>query len=124
MVMETTGMTSILLIALLTVLCGIGDAQGFIHSGRVWQGGRFDWPSAVKSAAGFQFGVVTYWIVLRQLAKHGVVAVEVQTLFWFVATIIGVALLSGQVVRWPRIDQAVACCVLAGVGWLMYRTAR
>ncbi|HWP89678.1 MAG TPA: hypothetical protein VNM70_17475 [Burkholderiales bacterium] len=123
MAMDASGTTSLLIVAALTILCGIGDAQGFIHAGKVWQGGRFDWAHALKSAAGFQFGVVTYWIVLRQLAKLGVAAVEVQTLFWFVATIIGVALLSGQVVRWPLIDQAVACCVLAGVGWLMYRTA-
>lgn len=117
-------MTALFLIAALTVLCGWGDAQGFIHAGKVWQGASFSWPHALKSAAGFQFGVVTYWFVLRLLAGHGIVAVEVQTLFWFVATIVGVALLSGQVVHWPHIDQAVAGCVLAGVGWLMYRTSR
>jgi hypothetical protein len=116
--------TAVLFIAVLTVLCGLGDAQGFIHAGKVWQGNRFDWAHALKSAAGFQFGVVTYWFVLRLLADHGIVAVEVQTLFWFVATIVGVALLSGQAVRWPLVDQAVAGCVLAGVGWLMYRTSR
>jgi hypothetical protein len=121
--MSTGGMASILLIAVLTVLCGIGDALGFIHAGKVWDHGRLDWVHALKSAAGFQLGVVTYWVVVRLLAGHGVVAVEVQTLFWFVATIIGVAILSGQVLRWPLIDQAVASCVLAGVGWLMYRTA-
>lgn len=116
-------MTSVLLIALFTVLCGLGDAQGFIHAGKVWQGGHFDWLHALKSAAGFQFGVVTYWIVLSLLAEHGIVAVEVQTLFWFVATIIGVALLSGQALHWPLIDQAAAGCVLVGVGWLVYRTS-
>ncbi len=121
--MSVGGMTGILFIGLLTVACGIGDALGFIHAGKVWQAGRFDWSHALKSAAGFQLGVVTYWIVVRLLAGHGVVAVEVQTLFWFAATIVGVALLSGQVLRWPLIDQAVASCVLAGVGWLMYRTA-
>lgn len=117
-------MTGILLIAALTMLCGLGDAQGFIHAGKVWQGSHFDWSHALKSAAGFQFGVVTYWFALRLLAEHGIVAVEIQTLFWFVATIVGVALLSGQVTRWPLIDQTVAGCVLVGVGWLMYRTSR
>jgi hypothetical protein len=116
--------TAVPLIAVLTVLCGLGDAQGFIHAGKVWQGSQFDWSHALKSAAGFQFGVVTYWFVLRLLADHGIVAVEVQTLFWFVATIVGVALLSRQALQWPLIDQAVASCVLVGVGWLMYRTSR
>jgi len=117
-------MTSILLIALWTLLSGLGDALGFIHAGKVWHDGRIDWSHALKSAAGFQFGVVTYWFALRVLAQHGVVAVEIQTLFWFGATIIGVALLSGQVLRWPVADQLTAGAVLAGIGWLLYRTAR
>jgi hypothetical protein len=115
---------SVLLVAALTALCGIGDALGFIHAGKVWQDGRIDWSHALKSAAGFQLGVVTYWFVLRLLAQHGIVAVEVQTLFWFVATIVGVALLSGQVLHWPAADQIVAGTVLLGIGWLLYRTAR
>ncbi|MFL6547466.1 MAG: hypothetical protein ACJ8OJ_02165 [Povalibacter sp.] len=115
---------NIFLIALLTVLSGVGDAQGFIHAGKVWQNGQIDWSHALKSAAGFQFGVIAYWLVLRLLIQHGVVAVEVQTLFWFGATIIGIALLSGQALSWPAVDQLVACAVLLGIGWLLYRTAR
>jgi len=122
--MNPGGITGVLLIVLLTVLCGFGDAQGFIHAGKVWDGGVFDGSRALRSAAGFQLGVIAYWFVLRLLAEHGIVAVEVQTLFWFVATIVGVALLNGQALRWPLIDQAIAGCVLAGVGWLMYRTTR
>jgi hypothetical protein len=117
-------MKSVLLIALMTVLSGLGDALGFIHAGKVWQDGRIDWSHALKSAAGFQFGVVTYWFVLRLLAEHGIVAVEVQTLFWFGATILGIALLSGELLRWPAIDQFAAGSVLVGIGWLLYRTAR
>lgn len=117
-------MTSILLIALFTVLSGIGDAQGFIHAGKVWHGGHIDWSHALKSAASFQFGVIMYWLALRLLAQHGIVAVEVQTLFWFVATIIGVALLSGQALHWRAADQIAAGVVLLGIGWLLCRTAR
>ena len=114
---------SIFLIALFTVLSGVGDAQGFIHAGKVWDNGHIDWSHALKSAAGFQFGVIAYWLVLRLLIPYGVVAVEVQTLFWFGATIIGIALLSGQALNWPAVDQIVACAVLLGIGWLLYRTA-
>jgi hypothetical protein len=117
-------MTSVFLIALFTVLSGIGDALGFIHAGKIWQGGGIDWSHALKSAAGFQFGVVAYWFALRLLAQYGVVAVEVQTLFWFGATIVGIALLSGQLLRWPATDQIAAGAVLLGIGWLLYRTAR
>jgi hypothetical protein len=117
-------MSSIALIALFTTLSGFGDAEGFVHASRVWQDGRFVWMEALKCIAGFQFGMVMYWLALWKLSSHGIVAVEIQTLFWFSATIIGVALLSGRILRWPVIDQLVAATVLAGIGWLMCRGAR
>jgi len=115
---------SIAFIALFTVLSGLGDAEGFIHASKVWQEGRFVWIEALKCIAGFQFGMVMYWLALWKLSSHGVVAVEVQTLFWFAATIIGVALLSGRILRWPALDQAVAASVLVGIGWLLCRGVR
>jgi hypothetical protein len=116
-------MTSLLLVIVWTLLCGIGDALGFIHAGRVWQQGRFVGAEALKSALGFQFGVVMYWLALRELMAYGIVATETQTLVWFGATIIGVAALSGELLRWHPADQAVAIVVLLGIGWLLFRTA-
>jgi len=116
-------MRSVFLIAVFTALAGLGDAKGFIHASRVWQDGSFVWVEACKCIAGFQFGMLMYWLALWKLSGHGIVAVEIQTLFWFVATIVGVALLSGRIVGWPVLDQAVAVCVLTGVGWLLYRGA-
>ena len=117
-------MESILYIALFTLLSGVGDAWGFLHAGKVWEGERFHALAALKSATGFQFGVLMYWFALRHLQANGVVAVEIQTLFWFGATIIGVALMGGQFLRWPLVDQLAAAAVLAGIGWLMFRTAQ
>jgi hypothetical protein len=65
-----------------------------------------------------------YWQAVRELAQHGVVAPEIQTLFWFVATIIGIAALSGHFIRWPLADQLTAAAVLLGIGWLLVRTAQ
>jgi hypothetical protein len=110
----------ILLVA--TLVCGAADALGFVHASRVWQAGRFVWREALMSAGGFQVGVVMYWIALRTLGAWGVLATEAQTLVWFAATIIGVAMLSGQFMRWQVLDQAVAVAVLAGTGWLLART--
>jgi hypothetical protein len=117
-------MKEIALIAVFTVLSGIGDALGFVNAAKVWHGAQFQWLAAAKSALGFQFGVLMYWFALRELQAHGVVAVEVQTLFWFGATIVGVALISGQFLRWPAADQLAAAAVLGGIGWLMFRTAQ
>ena len=83
---------AIFLIVLFTLLSGVGDAQGFLYAGRVWDGGPVSMARALKSAAGFQFGVIMYWFSLRHLLANGVVALEVQTSFWFGATIFGVAI--------------------------------
>jgi hypothetical protein len=115
---------SIAFIALFTALSGLGDAEGFIHASKVWQEGRFVWIEALKCIAGFQFGMLMYWLALWKLSSNGVVAVEIQTLFWFAATIVGVALLSGRILRWPAIDKAVAVAVLTGIGWLLCRGGR
>jgi hypothetical protein len=105
-----------------TLACGAADALGFVHAARVWHGGQFVWREALLSAACFQFGVAMYWIALRTLSSWGVVATETQTLVWFAATIIGVAILSGQFLRWQALDQSVALGVLAGIAWLLART--
>jgi hypothetical protein len=116
-------MRTVALILLFTLLSGIGDALGFIYAGRVWQGGQFHGVEALKSAGSFQLGVAMYWLALHHLEAQGVVAVEAQTLFWFAATIVGIAILSRQFLRWPLPDQAIAATVLIGIGWLLYRTA-
>ena len=77
---------------------------------------------ALFSAACFQFGVAMYWIALRMLSAWSVVSTEAQTLVWFAATIIGVAILSGQFLRWQALDQSIAVGVLAGIAWLLART--
>ena len=116
-------MWSVLLIVVLTLLCGAGDALGFVHASKTWQDGHFVWMEGFKSALGFQFGVIMYLLALRELTRFGVVATEAQTLVWFGATIIGVAALSGQLLRWHATDQFVAFAVLVGIGWLLVRTA-
>jgi hypothetical protein len=113
--------SSVFLIAAFTVLSGIGDAAGFIYASRVWNDGRFLWPEALKCIAGFQFGMLMYWLALWKLSAHGVVSVEVQTLFWFIVTIVGVATFNGRIWSWTATDQAVAGGLLLGVAWLMYR---
>jgi hypothetical protein len=116
-------MKALLLIVIFTLLSGLGDALGFIYAGRVWQAGQFHGIEALKSAAAFQAGVAMYWLALRHLQMQGVVAVEAQSLFWFGATVIGIAVLSRQFIRWALPDQAIACCVLVGIGWLLHRTS-
>jgi len=112
----------LLILLAATLACGAADALGFVYAARVWQGGVFQWREALVSAGCFQFGVSMYWVALRTLSTWGVVSTEAQTLVWFAATIIGVAILSGHFLRWQVLDQTVALGVLAGIAWLLART--
>jgi hypothetical protein len=107
----------------LTILSGIGDSQGFLHAARVWRDGELMWDEVVKSALGFAFGIVMYWIAIRYFQESGVTMAETQTIVWFAITIVGVAVLSGAFVRWRIADQLIAITTLGGIGWLMFRTA-
>ncbi len=113
---------AIMLVILFTLLSGVGDSQGFLHSAKLWVNGRAVWPEVARSSLGYGFGILMYWLALRFLAQVGNVPVEVQTLGWFVVTIVGVALLSGSFLRWQTVDRAVGVVLLAGVGWLLVRT--
>lgn len=113
-----------LAVIVLTILSGLGDAQGFLHAAKVWNSANIVWDDVTKSALGFAFGVVTYWGAVKFLNDLGVVSPEIQTLIWFAVTIIAVALLGGNFAKWQFLDQVVAVLVLVGNGWLVVRTGR
>jgi hypothetical protein len=113
-----------LLVLVLTFLSGLGDAEGFLHASRVWNGQTIIWDQVAKSALGFAFGVVTYWGAATFMNRLGVVSPEIQTLVWFAVTIITVAVLSGNFMRWQLTDRIVAGLVLTGIGWLVWRTGQ
>ena len=115
-------MWPVILIIALTLLSGLGDAEGFTHASRMWAGGRLGWGEFGRSAAGFAVGILAYWLAVRSLNALNVVLPEIQTLLWFGVTMFGVALISGKFLHWQRLDQLVALGVLAGIGWLLFRT--
>src|SRR6202035_1526730 len=80
------------LLIVLTLISGLADAQGFVHAANIWQSGKLIWPEVIKSASGFALGIVVYWICIRFLQDFRIISPEIQTLGWFTATIIGVAL--------------------------------
>jgi hypothetical protein len=118
-----TEQSSLLFLILgITVLSGIGDAQGFLHAAKIWRESQLIWDELAKSAVGFTIGIVLYWIAIRFLQQFGIFSAETQTILWFGITLIGVAIFSGKFFRWATIDQIVAALVLAGIGWLLLRT--
>ena len=110
-----------LLITAFTVTSALFDALAFSHSARMWQGGRLIWSEAAKSGSCFMIGMSMYWGAVRYLSEAGIDVPELQTLLWFSITIAGVAVLSGRVLDWQRLDQIVAAAVFLGLGWLLAR---
>jgi hypothetical protein len=101
------------------VVSGIGDAQGFVYSGQVWDGGHIVPAAAGKSPLGFALGTLAYWLAIRYLREVGAVSTALQTMIWFGVRIAGVALVSGDFFRWSALNQALAASVLAGITWLL-----
>jgi hypothetical protein len=110
------------LLFVLSLISGLADAQGFVHAANIWQGGKLVWPEVIKSALGFGGGIIAYWICIRFLQDFRIVSPEIQTLGWFTATIIGVALFSGKFLQCHIVDQLVGIVVLCGVALLLFRT--
>ena len=120
--MDTSRIAKIVWIVALTLLSGYTDSLGFVHSARVWANGEFVWGEAARSGLGYALGSVTYWWAIKYLNEFGIVSPEIQTLGWFVVTIAGVALLSGDFFHWPLADRGVALGILLGLGWLVVRS--
>lgn len=110
------------IIFVLIVLSGFFDSWGFVFAAKIWEKDTLSGANLGKSALGWGLGITLYIISLRFMARLGVTSAEIQTIIWFAMTIIGVVLFSGKFFIWPRAEQMVAILVLAGLGWLLYRT--
>lgn len=115
--------TNFLIVLVLIVLSGFADSLGFVYASKVWQSDTLSWLDLGKSALGWWTGITLYVLSLRFMARMGVTSAEIQTIVWFAMTIIGVVIFSGKFFAWPRLEQAVSILVMAGLGWLLYRTA-
>jgi hypothetical protein len=111
-----------ILIIVLTLISGWGDANGFVHASSIWNEGKLIWSELLKSALSFSLGIVMYWICIRFLQEFKIVSPEIQTIGWFTVTIIGIAFFSGKFFQWQLADQIVGIAVLCGLIWLLFRT--
>jgi hypothetical protein len=112
---------SLFIIIILTFITGFTDARGFMHASAMWNEGGFVPAVAVKAVAYFALGIPMYMATLYFLRRHGVVVAELQVMFWFMVTVIGVGLMSGRFLTWTMADRMVATLVVAGMVWLVVR---
>ena len=113
----------LLLIAGFLIASGIFDALAFTYSARMWHGAGLVWGETVKAGGSFIVGITMYWGAVRYLSEAGVVTAEMQTLVWFVVTILGVAVLGGRFFHWQLLEQLAAVNVFVSLGWLVSRSA-
>jgi hypothetical protein len=112
----------VFLIIVITLVSGLADSWGFIHSAKIWQAGQLLWQELGKAALGFGVGISLYWFMLKYMTQLGIVAPEIQAIFWFGVTLIGTAIISSAFLQWQWTEQVVAIGVLLGIGWLIVRT--
>jgi hypothetical protein len=121
--MRTEMLVTLGFVLTLSCLSGLADARGFLHASRMWRADGLVWFEFARSAAAFALGMGMYWLCARFMQRLGIAAAEVQTMIWFTATIIGIAVASGRFGGWPVADQLVAVTVVLGVAWLLVRQA-
>ncbi len=120
--MSTSTLAAACAAVALTLASGLADSYGFVHAARVWNGGRLIPGELGRSSVGFALGITIYWIVIRFLEQLGVHSVAIQTVGWFGATLVGVAVVTGEFRDWGTANQIIALGVALGIGWLMIAT--
>lgn len=103
----------------LTLASALVDSQAIVAASRVWQEGRLVLSEVGTSAAWFFVGFFVYLAALRFLAASGLTDATLQLLCWFGATIVGVALVSGEVFRWPAPRILVAIVAVLALGYVL-----
>ncbi|NVK73814.1 hypothetical protein C0J08_22585 [Marinomonas sp. CT5] len=99
------------------------DAKGFQYASKTWGlEGSMAWKQGALSLLFFMLGVSVYIYSVRFLVLAGVSSSIVQTLIWFAATIAGVAIISGEWLKWSSVQYIALLAVVIGLGTLMATT--
>ena len=113
---------TILTLVIATIISGYADSRGFLYSSQVWANNSIDYSALTKSGAGFTIGIIAYWIALKSLQDLNVAtSSEIQTLGWFVITIIGVAISSGDFMKWDSVDKFISLSIMGRFCVLLVR---
>jgi hypothetical protein len=105
----------------LTILAGLADAYGFSEASRIWRAESWSAAALARSGIGYAVGIFLYWLSLRFITASGVFSATVQTLTWFVITVIGVAVLSGDFEKWDVGSYVLAVVAVAAVAGLLVK---
>lgn len=113
---------NIIVLITLTIISGLGDANGFSHAANIWFKGKIVPAELIRSVIGFTVGIAAYLISIRYFQGFGIITPEIQTIGWMVITIIGVAIIGGKFTRWQTSDQILSVIIIIGLCVLILRT--
>ncbi len=111
----------LLIVIALTLFSGLADSRAFLYAAQTWPNDRLDLAQLGKALLCFALGILLYVLSLKFLRYLGVHSATIQTSLWFLATLVGLAILSGEFLKWQRLDQAIALIVATGLTWLVVR---
>lgn len=120
--MSADKVINVIVIIVLTILSGLGDANGFTHAAKMWNKEGIVIPEFIKAIIGFTFGIGTFMVSIRYFQKFGIVTPEMQTIGWIVVTTIGVAVIGGRFARWQTLDQILSVAIIIGLCIVILRT--
>ena len=113
---------NVVFLVVLTAVSALADAIGFINVDKAWLGNRPHASALVLACTGYAVGIATYVFAVKYLKLLTDVGPEVQTVGWFMLTIIGVALGSGAFFTWPLPTKFLATVTVAALVLIAVRT--
>lgn len=112
--------TSLVVAVALTLVAASVEARGYVLSFDAFRNGTH--PALLLQAfAWYALGIWIDYAALFVLRQSSLYVPELLSMLFMSATLIGIALLSGQFFTWRTSDQAVAVLVAFGLVWLAYR---
>ncbi|MEV8379025.1 hypothetical protein AB0P21_40175 [Kribbella sp. NPDC056861] len=109
------------LIIVLTLAGAWADARGFTYAGQVWVDDRMAWPPLGAALVAYAAGLICYVAALRFLARVADVGVGLQAAGWYVATMVGLALITGDAGTWSWTDRLLALASITTLTALIAR---
>lgn len=108
---------------LVTALSAYFDARGFVLAAQTWREGSLVPGAIFLSMINFIGGITFYIGSIGIQQRLGIESASMQSIFWFVMTVVGIALMDGTIGQWSMAQRVVGVAVTAGIGWLMVSAA-
>lgn len=106
---------------LITIIAAGLEAYGYSYSFQAFENRSFDPWLLTKAFCLYSVGIWVDYFALFVMSKGSIYIPEILTVIFMTATIVGIALISGQFFQWKLLNQIIGVSVVVGLAWLTYR---